>query len=535
MKVFKFTLITLACLLSCFAHAQENDTNQTPPPPPPMEVKEPQINENDEIFTIVQNMPRFPGCEDMSDIDRKKRECAEKKMLEYIYKSIKYPAEARANGIEGMVVISFVIEKNGTITDPRILRDLDGGCGEEALRIIESMPNWIPGKQRNQPVRVQFNLPVRFKVDQWGDVVSPNSYVKFTVRSTASYSFNVRTPSAVNLDPRGSRRVTVKVGQRVMFMKGFKQHPLFVVTPEMNGTVIDVSSTAKLRNKGDTETIVYIQPPRNKVIPPPSQKRVPANDNSDSSTEKTSDSDTPQTDASDDSSWEEENTESKKSKLGDAENRDLWEYERDVITRGSYGMLTHHPALHSLVEEHKIVAIVPINVSITDKKWNKNKKSSPEAIAQKEKQFQTDFQRSFYDRLTWMQEKNKLKVQVQDIATTNKLLTENGIENMSDLLQQEHSKIADILDVDAVFSADVEIIQLMSKGGAFILGTIADAPVSTDRSRVALALYDGYSGARIWEVRQQFDNNSVFWKTEKLIENMFKDELNRYFPYHVRF
>jgi len=64
-----------------------------------------------------------------------------------------------------MVVVSFVVEKDGSVTDPKILRDLGGGCGKEALRIVQAMPKWVPGKQRNQPVRVQFNLPVRFKLE----------------------------------------------------------------------------------------------------------------------------------------------------------------------------------------------------------------------------------------------------------------------------------------------------------------------------------------------------------------------------------
>jgi len=132
-----------------------------PPPPPEPEPEE----EVDEIFTIVQQMPRFPGCEDMAGDDTQKKQCAEKKMLEYIYKNIKYPSIARENGIEGMVVLSFVIDKQGNITEPKILRDLGGGCGKEALRIVKSMPNWTPGKQRNQPVKVQFNLPVRFKLE----------------------------------------------------------------------------------------------------------------------------------------------------------------------------------------------------------------------------------------------------------------------------------------------------------------------------------------------------------------------------------
>ena len=113
-------------------------------------------------------MPRFPGCEDEADKAAKKA-CADKKMLEYIYKNIKYPAIARENGVEGMVVVQFVVEKDGTVTDAKVVRDIGAQCGQEALRVVNLMNNegirWTPGKQRGRPVRVQFNLPVRFKLE----------------------------------------------------------------------------------------------------------------------------------------------------------------------------------------------------------------------------------------------------------------------------------------------------------------------------------------------------------------------------------
>lgn len=126
-----------------------------PPPPPPVE------KEEDEIFRIVEEHPSFPGCEDVGDKDERKI-CAEQKLMEYMAKNIKYPAIARQNSIEGMVVVQFVVEKDGSITNVKILRDIGGRCGEEAVRVVKEMPTWNPGKQRGRPVRVQFVLPVRF-------------------------------------------------------------------------------------------------------------------------------------------------------------------------------------------------------------------------------------------------------------------------------------------------------------------------------------------------------------------------------------
>jgi len=134
---------------------------EPPSPPPVIEVVD---EEADKIFISVQQMPRFTECEHIDGTNDDKKSCAETKMLKFIYSKIKYPTIARENGIEGMVVIGFVVEKDGSITGAQILRDIGGGCGAEALRVVNQMPDWVPGYQRDKPVRVQFNLPVRFKL-----------------------------------------------------------------------------------------------------------------------------------------------------------------------------------------------------------------------------------------------------------------------------------------------------------------------------------------------------------------------------------
>ncbi len=101
-----------------------------------------------QIFTIVEQMPEFPG--------------GEEKLFEYLGKNIKYPAMARENGITGTVYVTFVVEGNGKITDVKKLRGIGGGCDEEAIRVVKSMPEWKPGKQNGKSVRVQYNLPIKF-------------------------------------------------------------------------------------------------------------------------------------------------------------------------------------------------------------------------------------------------------------------------------------------------------------------------------------------------------------------------------------
>jgi len=117
-----------------------------------------------EVFQVVEQMPRFPGCEELAD-ESSRKNCAKKKMLEFIYKNIRYPKSAQKAGVEGTVVIRFIIDREGAIRNATITRDIGGGCGEEALKTVQLMPNWIPGKQKGKRVNVYFNLPVKFKLD----------------------------------------------------------------------------------------------------------------------------------------------------------------------------------------------------------------------------------------------------------------------------------------------------------------------------------------------------------------------------------
>jgi periplasmic protein TonB len=101
-----------------------------------------------EIFTVVEEQPAYPG--------------GEEARMKYLQENIKYPEEAKELGIQGRVFVTFVVEVDGSITDVRVLRGIGGGCDEEAVRVVRGFPKWVPGKQRGVPVRVQFNLPIKF-------------------------------------------------------------------------------------------------------------------------------------------------------------------------------------------------------------------------------------------------------------------------------------------------------------------------------------------------------------------------------------
>ena len=112
----------------------------------------PSIFAQDEIFTYVETTPEFPG--GLSE------------MYVFLGKNMKYPTKAMDNNIQGTVKLSFVVEKNGEITDVKVLNGIGSGCDKEAVRVVQLMPNWSPGFQRGKAVRVQYTLPLTFQLDE---------------------------------------------------------------------------------------------------------------------------------------------------------------------------------------------------------------------------------------------------------------------------------------------------------------------------------------------------------------------------------
>lgn len=111
-------------------------------------VFEEETRDEGEIFMIVEEMPEFPG--------------GTEALQRYLSQSVRYPVIAQENGIQGRVYIQFVINQNGEVTNATILRGVDPSLDREALRVVEAMPKWKPGKQRNRPVRVSYTVPINF-------------------------------------------------------------------------------------------------------------------------------------------------------------------------------------------------------------------------------------------------------------------------------------------------------------------------------------------------------------------------------------
>lgn len=118
----------------------------------------------EEVFKVVEEMPRFPGCEEVADAAERKK-CSETKLIQYLFSNVKFPQDAAEKGFTGTVVVRFIVEKDGSIVEAEVVKGVEGGCGEEVLRVVYTMPKWIPGKQRGRAVRTQFMLPVKFRLD----------------------------------------------------------------------------------------------------------------------------------------------------------------------------------------------------------------------------------------------------------------------------------------------------------------------------------------------------------------------------------
>lgn len=143
--------------------AQQEEKTKTPPPPPKEKIvttanpddppPPPKAVGQDEtpIFTVVEEMPEFPGGRD--------------ELFKYVASEVKYPEEAKKKGIQGRVFVTYVVEKDGSISNVTLLRGVEKSLDAEALRVIKGMPKWTPGKQKGKPVRVQFNLPIHFTLD----------------------------------------------------------------------------------------------------------------------------------------------------------------------------------------------------------------------------------------------------------------------------------------------------------------------------------------------------------------------------------
>ena len=123
----------LGIMLFCMSALAQNDTSGT-----------------DAVFLVVEKMPEFPG--------------GNNGMFTFISENVVYPEYEKIHHISGTCYVSFIVEKDGSVTDSKVIRGVGNGlgCDQEALRVMKLMPNWSPGMQNGRPVRTRFNLPIKF-------------------------------------------------------------------------------------------------------------------------------------------------------------------------------------------------------------------------------------------------------------------------------------------------------------------------------------------------------------------------------------
>jgi len=115
------------------------------------EVGEVENSDMVDVYTIVEQMPEFPG--------------GEEKLIEFVSKNVEYPQEAKEEGVQGRVFVGFVVEKDGSVGDVKLLRGIGHGCDEEAVRVVKMLPKWKPGMHNGEFVRVAYQIPIHFKLE----------------------------------------------------------------------------------------------------------------------------------------------------------------------------------------------------------------------------------------------------------------------------------------------------------------------------------------------------------------------------------
>lgn len=150
MKIFFISLLLFFTAFAIGQNMQEVDTSK--------------------VYPVAEYMPMVSNCAAWDTSYQMQRQCSQEVLLKFIYANVQYPDSARMQGIEGTVVVNFVVNPDSTISDAKVVRDIGGGCGDAALSVINALNplglKWAPGKQKGVPVKVAMNIPVKFKIKE---------------------------------------------------------------------------------------------------------------------------------------------------------------------------------------------------------------------------------------------------------------------------------------------------------------------------------------------------------------------------------
>jgi len=224
-------------------------------------------NGNSEVFTFVEKMPEFPD--------------GERELFRFLRENIDYPPEIEQRGISGQVVSQFVVNSDGSISDIKIIRSLDPLLDAEVVRVIEAMPNWIPGKKNDEAVNVQFSLPVRFQIEaqEIVEVQETMSWHEMNIEQIEQLLFR----ATINLDGMiVSEGFELKEGERLpefpggrqalmQFLSNHIRYPVYAqekgiqgrvvvqFVVNIDGSVVDVQVARSVHPSLDAEAVRVVQ------------------------------------------------------------------------------------------------------------------------------------------------------------------------------------------------------------------------------------------------------------------------------------
>lgn len=179
LKLF-FSILPMLMVFNLFG---QNGQDMAPPVSP------------DEIFREVEQMPRFPGCENLEASEDEIRNCVNKKVIEYFHSNVEYPEAAKINKVEGTAIVQFLVNASGKVRNGSVVRDIKGHFTAPILAMFETMPDWTPGRQEGKAVNVMYTFPVMFRLPNENTALneevnnlgmSPNTTTEKIVKEFAS-------------------------------------------------------------------------------------------------------------------------------------------------------------------------------------------------------------------------------------------------------------------------------------------------------------------------------------------------------------
>ncbi len=148
------TMIILFALAMCVGCGQSSEQKEESVPTDVTKAVEAEdedtLENGEQVFRVVEVMPKFPG--------------GDAELLKFIAKNVKYPQESQNKGEQGRVICSFVVTKDGTLTNYKVIRGISPALDQEAVRVLQMMPRWTPGTQKGKPVAVKYTVPITFKL-----------------------------------------------------------------------------------------------------------------------------------------------------------------------------------------------------------------------------------------------------------------------------------------------------------------------------------------------------------------------------------